>query len=1283
MSESDLQFQFAIDRGGTFTDIFCEYYLKSDPKSKKYESYKLLSVDPSNYEDASREGIRRLLEKHAKKPFPKDKPIDSSQIRSIRIGTTVATNALLERKGERMGLLITKGFKDLLIIGNQSRPEIFDLEIKREDALYEKVIEVEERVVLANSLNSVQQLQTEEGQQAVEAVTGEKLVVLQKPKHDKIREDLQSLLKEGINSVAIVLMHAYLYPNHEEEIGKIATELGFTQVSLSSKLLPRIKIVTRGQSTGVDAYLNPAIHRYITDFTKGFDENLLTHVKLFFMQSDGGLANIHSFSGVRAILSGPAGGAVGYGFTTYYNKRNQGELNKSPILGFDMGGTSTDVSRFSGTLEHTFETQTAGVSITVPQLDIHTVAAGGGSRLFFQNGLFKAGPESAGAHPGPICYRKNGYLAITDANLLLGRVVPKYFPHIFGVTQDQPLDEEGTKKAFEALTKQINDYYSENSKAAKSIYEVAYGFIKVANENMARAIRYVTQSKGLDPKHFVLSTFGGAGGQHACSLAKTLGMKHIFIHKLCGILSAFGIAMADVTKDNERPCNWECSSAVLDLAKPIITELEAENVKYLISQGFTENQIEHEIYLNLKYEGSDNVVMVAQPKDLDYAAAFKHRHQVEYGFILVNRKILVENVRVRSRGKGYNNLDLNSQNANQEKADVKPIDTSKVYFENDQTGVVEEVDTPVYKLAHLRSGSKLVGPAVILNEGSTIIVEPKCELHIDEDENIWIDVQELNASKGYEIPKLADPIQLSLFANRFMTIAEQMGHVLQRTSISTNIKERLDFSCAIFGPDGALVANAPHLPVHLGSMQEAVKFQINYLHGNWKEGEVVISNHPQAGGTHLPDMTVMSPVFDNGKAIFYVASRGHHADIGGITPGSMPPFSKFLHQEGIAIKSFKAVKDGNFQEEAVNLLMMNKLQDDGVFTDPGTPGSRNLKDNISDFKAQIAANNRGIELMTQLIKEYGLGYVQAYMNFIQENAANSVMEMLSEISIKQQMKEVDDLYYEDFMDDGSKVALKLTIDRKERKAVFDFEGTGPEILGNTNAPKAIVNSAIIYCLRCLVNSDIPLNQGCLLPVTIKVPEKCFLNPSSGAAVVGGNVLTSQRLTDVVLKAFRACADSQGCMNNLTFGTSNWGYYETVCGGSGAGPTWHGKSGVHTHMTNTRITDPEVLEKRYPVILREFGLRTNTGGKGKFQGGDGVVREIEFLEDINVNILSERRVFKPEGMNGGKNAERGTNLVIYKDGRVVSLGSKNSVNLVKGDRFRLLSPGGGGYGAPDS
>eukprot|EP00742_Colponemidia_sp_Colp-10_P008402 GILJ01009100.1.p1 GENE.GILJ01009100.1~~GILJ01009100.1.p1 ORF type:complete len:1330 (+),score=217.58 GILJ01009100.1:312-3992(+) len=1179
------------------------------------------------------------------------------------MGTTVATNALLERKGDRTALITTKGFKDLLHIGNQSRAKIFDLQIQRPDNVYETVVEVDERIMILDKPPSEKQL--EHSGKYVQGITGDWIEILREPNRDELLRDLTRVYESGIRSIAVALMHSYTYREHELLVGSLASSVGFTHVSLSCELIPMVKIVPRGYTACSDAYLTPTIKRYIDNFKNGFDENLST-VPVLFMQSDGGLASVDSFTGSRAILSGPAGGVVGYAMTTF------DETAKHPIIGFDMGGTSTDVSRFAGEFEHVFETQIAGVAIQAPQLDINTVAAGGGSRLFFRSGLFLVGPESAGADPGPVCYRKNGYLAVTDANLHLGRLLYDFFPKIFGPSADMPLDIHGSAKALEEITAQINSFLSQQNKGTEmSADQVAYGFVTVANEAMCRPIRALTQARGYDPKIHVLSCFGGAGGQHCCAIARSLGMKTVFVHRFCGVLSAYGLGLANVVEEVQEPCSLVYNEENLSHLNARLDALSTRACSQLRSQGFAETHIKAQRYMNMRYEGTDSAVMIREPgPESDYEKEFKAFYWREYGFLLPNRKILIDDLRIRGIG---NATDVKSDVTLPVKPFPQPVTVSDTYFEGGRQ------KTPVYILEDFGRDAKVNGPAIIINQTSTIVIEPLCEATITPQGDVRILIQESDQAESPDesVEIELDTIKLSIFAHRFMSIAEQMGRTLQRTAVSTNIKERLDFSCALFGPDGSLVANAPHLPVHLGAMQEAVRYQIRTLGDSWKDGEVIVSNHPDAGGSHLPDITVITPVFEDGKAVFYVASRGHHADIGGISPGSMPPFSKSLLEEGASIRSFKLVKNGVFQEEGITEL----LNSPATFNVPNCVGTRCLRDNLSDLKAQVAANQKGITLVSELIRDYSLKVVQAYMRFIQETAEESVRDMLVSIAKKHKLPPVGTLRAVDYMDDGTPIALALTIDQTTRSAHFDFTGTGVEVYGNTNAPRAVTMSAIIYCLRCLVESDIPLNQGCMNPIQVTIPTGSLLCPSAGAAVVGGNVLTSQRVTDVVLKAFGVCAASQGCMNNLTFGDATLGYYETIAGGAGAGPSWEGQSGVHTHMTNTRITDPEILERRYPVMLLEFSLRENSGGLGRFNGGNGVVRDIEFLRPLSFGILSERRCFRPFGLEGGQDGSPGLNILIKKDGRQVNLGGKNTAQAEPGDRIRIMTPGGGGFGVP--
>ncbi|KAL2073328.1 hypothetical protein VTL71DRAFT_10652 [Oculimacula yallundae] len=1315
--------RIAIDRGGTFTDVV------ANPGSGEMGDdivIKLLSEDPSNYEDAPLEGIRRVMSKFLGKEIPRGEPLDTSKIESIRMGTTVATNALLERKGERIALVVTKGFKDCLEIGNQSRPKIFDLAIRKPDVLYEKVVEIDERVTLEDyaedperSVTNVESGSSNGKNDLVKGLSSEAVRILQRPDETKIREKLQEIWDQGIQSIAVCFMHGYTFSDHEALVGKIARDMGFRHVSLSHELMPMIKLVPRATSVCADAYLTPIIKKYIAGFQKGFEGGLGTEsvktedgsrgARCEFMQSDGGLVDVDKFSGLKAILSGPAGGVVGYALTSYDAE------TKTPVIGFDMGGTSTDVSRFgSGRYEHVFETTTAGVTIQSPQLDINTVAAGGGSRLFFRNGLFVVGPESAGAHPGPGCYRKGGPATVTDANLFLGRLLPDFFPKIFGKNEDEGLDVKASEKLLTELTEQINKETGKHMSAD----EVAFGFLTVANEAMTRPIRSLTEAKGHDTSKHRLATFGGAGGQHAVAIAESLGIRQTLVHRYSSVLSAYGMSLADVVEERQEPESkvWADKGDSRDSLLQKIEELKEKSTAALKEQGFDDSSIVFEEYLNMRYRGTESALMIVKPSEEDaqkefegdecaFGKAFVKQHQQEFGFTF-DRDIIVDDVRVRAIGKSFENLGktVDQQLKEIEPKDVKSGDKeynrSKVYFGGGR------IDTPIYRLEDLDVGDRIKGPAILCDGTQTIVVPPNASALIIETHVIINSEKEQHNYEDSKAGKDADPILLSIFSHRFMAIAEQMGRSLQKTSVSTNVKERLDYSCALFDSTGGLVANAPHLPVHLGSMSTCVKRQAEIWKGRLVKGDVLVSNHPEFGGTHLPDITVITPAFDQaGKNIlFYCASRAHHADIGGILPGSMPPHSRELYQEGAAIKSEKLVSAGKFNEERITELL---LKEPAKY--PGCSGTRCLSDNISDLKAQISSNMKGINLISTLIEEYGEDVVNSYMVAIQENAELSVRNLLKDVSKR---FERQDLTASDFMDDGSPIKLKIMIDAEKGEAVFDFAGTGPEVYGNTNAPEAVTYSAIIYCLRCLISEDIPLNQGCLKPIKVLIPPKSFLSPSDKAAVVGGNVLTSQRVTDVILKAFQACAASQGDCNNLTFGfggniegqenVRGFGYYETIAGGSGAGKDWEGTSGVHTHMTNTRITDAEVFERRYPVLLREFSLRPGSGGAGKHRGGDGVVRDIEFRIPVQVSILSERRVYHPYGLAGGEDGGCGLNIWVRKvetsnpersnkmlngsgDGEVeyeerrINLGGKNTAAMKAGERIIINTPGGGGWG----
>ncbi|MDG2196864.1 MAG: hydantoinase B/oxoprolinase family protein [SAR324 cluster bacterium] len=1240
-------FRFSIDRGGTFTDVYAEV-----PGEPGFRVVKLLSEDPAHYPDAPREGIRRILEEVTGHPYPKEGFV-SSDIDWIRMGTTVATNALLERKGAKTLLVITKGFGDLLQIGNQNRPRIFDLEIRKPELLYQQVLEVDERVRLRRA---------DDLHPGIVGTTGEEFLILEKPNLEKVCNSLEEAKQAGIKAVAVVFLHAYAFPQHEQDVGALARELGFTQVSLSHEVMPMVKMVARGDTTMVAAYLTPHIRQYLNSFRSGFSDGL-EQSNLFFMQSDGGLTAADRFQGSNAILSGPAGGVVGYALTT--------DLGK-PVIGFDMGGTSTDVSRYGGDWEHTRESETAGVRIQAPQLDIRTVAAGGGSRLFFRQGRFEVGPESAGAHPGPVCYRKQGHLAVTDANLVLGRLHPDYFPQIFGLQENEPLDLAGARTVLQSLTDQINDETASTGQSGWTVEEVALGFLRVANETMIRPIREVSVQRGFDIQEHVLACFGGAGGQHACALARDLGISLVFVHRFAGILSAYGIGLADLTTERQEPAA-EVLAQVGDLSPTLpsnlaerLTELSAQAAAELQEQGASSSTLQVQHFLNLSYQGTDTHLMIREPEDGNYALSFRQTYLREYGFEL-EREILVNDLRVRVISPSPS---LQKFKVPPSEGPAEPIDQTRCYFENGWH------QTPVFRCELLKAGHQISGPALLLQDTSTIVIELDCRAEISEYGDVLIHVE---APTHREVGITRDPIHLSIFGNLFMSIAEQMGRTLQRTSISTNIKERLDFSCAIFDSTGGLVANAPHLPVHLGAMSEAVRQQVRIQGDNLRPGDVLVTNHPQAGGSHLPDITVITPCWQDGQPLFYVASRGHHADIGGITPGSMPPFSRTLAEEGACLKSFKLVENGIFNEAGITELLEAPARIPRLPGELPIAGTRLLADNISDLKAQVAANQRGIDLIQEMVEHWSLEVVQAYMKHIQDNAEESVRLMLQQLSVGKNLPEVGTIHAVDYLDDGSPICLALTIDRHDGSACFDFAGTGTELWGNLNAPKAVTYSAVLYALRSLIRQDMPLNQGCLNSIKIRIPNGSLLSPSEEAAVVGGNVLTSQRITDVILKAFGACAASQGCMNNLTFGNERFGYYETIGGGAGAGPSWHGQSGVHTHMTNTRITDPEILERRYPVLLREFSIRKGSGGKGEFNGGDGLVRELEFLEKLQVAILSERRSHAPYGMAGGKDGRCGRNLFLRKNGPALNLGGKNEIQAQSQDRFRIETPGGGGWG----
>ncbi|MCP4132776.1 MAG: 5-oxoprolinase [bacterium] len=1223
--------QFSIDRGGTFTDIYAEHngtvYIK-----------KLLSEDPANYSDASSEGIRRVIEEISGKPVPKD-AIPAEKIGWIRMGTTVATNALLERKGERTALLITKGFKDLLEIGYQVRRDLFNPDIEKWEKIYETVVEIEERVIPGK--NGFQ--------------------VLEEPSTEDISNKLTALKKQGIRSVAVVLMHAYGFNRHEQKIGKIARELGFAHVALSSEVMPVIKITDRGYTTVIDAYLTPKLKEYTEGFRSGF-AGTARDVSLLFMQSAGALVEAEKFRGANAILSGPAGGVVGYASSFYAG---------SPIIGFDMGGTSTDVSRYNGSYDISYENTLDGVPIRTPHVDILTVAAGGGSRLFYRNSLFTVGPESAGSHPGPVCYKKGGQVSITDANLVLGRIVPEFFPAVFGENENEPLDREAARAAFQELTETINSDYTKRGLPPLSIEEAALGFITVANENMIKPIKEVSTARGFEMAEHILACFGGAGPQHACAIARILGIGEVLVHRYAGILSAYGIGKANMGKYANRTVNMEYGPGIQALLERAFEELIHEGLNSLGAEP--RENISIRKYLALRFEDTGNSLEIEEPADKDYETKFREAHTREFGFDFAEKPIYVDEVRVYIQAAVEQGAREKIAPAAGEALSVK---TARVWF---NCGYSE---TPVFLLEELFSGHRIPGPAMIINNTSTILIEPCTLSEITEfgDVRIFIDPSQgphsgqktsnscAEQSRSIE-PRTSnvlqpDSISLAVFNNIFTSVAERMGRVLQKTAVSTNIKERLDFSCALFDGRGNLAANAPHIPVHLGSMSHTVTGILEKFEGDIHSGDIFITNAPYEGGSHLPDITVATPFVRDGTLLFWVAARGHHADIGGITPGSMPPFSNLLREEGAVIESFKIVEREHFNEKRIRELLLEA-------------GARRIEDNISDIKAQISANRKGIELLEETGKKYSFEVLSAYMSHIRDIAEDSVRKLLARLIPDTTLSAVD------YMDDGTLLSLKVSSNKETGEAVFDFSGSGIESFSNINCPIAVTSSAVMYVMRVMIAEDLPLNGGFLRPIRIVVPGSSILNPSKYAAVAGGNVTTSQRIVDLIFRAFRYCAASCGCMNNVSFGSDFFGYYETIAGGAGAGDGYSGASAVHTHMTNTRITDPEILEDRYPVILREFSIRENSGGKGLYSGGKGVVRELEFLEEIKVSLLTERRSFAPWGMAGGEDGKRGRNSLLKKEGeqyRQLSLGGKCVVRVEPGDRVRIETPGGGGFGS---
>jgi 5-oxoprolinase (ATP-hydrolysing) len=1156
-----LTWNFAIDRGGTFTDVVA---IGSDGRVRVE---KLLSENPGQYDDAALEGIRRILRE------------ERGGLGDVRMGTTVATNALLERKGDRLALAITQGFGDALRIGYQARPEIFARHIVLPAMLYEAAVEIEERIGADGS-------------------------VVRALDEDRARADLQILRAKGLDALAIVLMHGWRFTSHEKRLAAIARELGFAQVSVSHEVAPLIKLVGRGDTTVVDAYLSPILRRYVDKVAAGLGEG----ARLQFMQSNGGLTEARAFRGKDAILSGPAGGVVGMVAASVPHGSDR-------LIGFDMGGTSTDVSHYSGRYELGDENFIAGVRIRAPMMQIHTIAAGGGSICRFDGMRFRVGPESAGARPGPACYRAGGPLTVTDCNLFLRRIDPAKFPAVFGPNGNQPLDPEASRARLQEVADALG--------GAKSLEDIAEGFLHIAVDNMAAAIRKISIARGHDVTRYTLACFGGAGGQHACRVADALGMERILVHPLAGVLSAYGIGLADVKAVREaswlKPLGLEFSAGV--------RALEAAARSDLIDQGFEPEQVHFERRARLRTPGSDTTIVIELGTADEMRGAFETLHRKRFGYIDEAEPIL-------------------------DTLTVEAIASSPAALPNTGFG-----SGPI--------GQPIDGPALIFEASSTIVVEPGWRAERAGDGTLVL-TRAVPLERAHAVGTEADPVRLEIFNNLFMAIAEEMGVALQSTATSVNIKERLDFSCAIFDAGGALIANAPHIPVHLGSMGESIRTIID-ARGCTRDGrgirrgDAYVLNDPYRGGTHLPDITVIVPVFygDEAEPSAFVAARGHHADIGGIAPGSMPPDSKSIEDEGVLIDNFLLVDEGHFREAEMRALLA-----------AGPHPALNPDRNISDLRAQLAACVRGAETLADTARDYGPGVVAAYMDHVLANAEESVRRLLDRL---------DDGEFSYEMDNGARVQVAISIDKSTRSATFDFTGTSNQQPDNFNAPYSIVRAASLYVVRTLIDDAIPMNDGCLRPIRLVVPEGSMLNPRHPAAVVAGNVETSQVVTDTLFAATGRLAPSQGTMNNFTFGNDLYQYYETIAGGSGAGSDHDGTSAVQTHMTNSRLTDPEILETRVPVRLDEFSIRRGSGGKGAHRGGDGAVRRVTFLEPMRANILANRRRVPPSGLCGGGDAKPGRNWVERTDGSVEELTATDWADVDIGDRFVIETPGGGGFG----
>jgi 5-oxoprolinase (ATP-hydrolysing) len=1189
---AERKWKFYIDRGGTFTDVVAQ------APGGALQRFKLLSADP-RYDDAALEGIRRALGVATNAAIP------SERIAEVRMGTTVATNALLERKGERTALVTTRGFADQLRIGYQNRPKLFALNIELPQMLYARVIEADERV-------------TAEGE------------ILAPLDEAALKRDLEALRREGFAACAIVFLHGYRFPAHERRAVELARAAGFTQVSASHETVPLMRYVSRGDTTVADACLSPVLSRYASRIAQAIGARE-GGPRLFFMTSNGGLASPDFFRGKDAILSGPAGGVIGMAETAR-------EAGFPRVIGFDMGGTSTDVSRFDGEYERVQETEVAGVRLRVPMMAVHTVAAGGGSILSYDGARFRAGPQSAGADPGPKCYRRGGPLTVTDANVMVGKLSPDFFPRIFGANAEEPLDAESVRDAFGELARQI-DCTPE---------DVADGFIRIAVENMANAIKRISVAKGYDARDYALNCFGGAGGQHACLVADALGISTIFIHPFSGLLSAYGMKRARVRALRQmavgQPLADETMMALVRRANALAEDAEA----HVEAQGGLAPQTVARAHL--RYDGSDTTLAIPLADYAGMAAQFAEKHAQLFGFGFEGRELIVDSLEVEAVS---GETERAAQPANTHPAaKAEPTAQSRFYSQRAWH------DAPVHRTDDMAADSEISGPALLIEPHQTIVVEPGWKAAMTPARALVLKrtAPKTAAKTGTD----ADPVSLEVFANQFMAIAEEMGATLQNTATSVNIKERLDFSCAVFDAQGGLVANAPHMPVHLGSMGDCVTAILRKHGADMSPGDVFVTNAPYDGGTHLPDVTVVMPVFVDKVRAFFVAARGHHADIGGITPGSMPPFSRDIAEEGVLFDGIRMVHRGRFAENPVRAVLTG-----------GAYPARNPGQNIADLKAQAAACAKGASELQRACAQYGRETVTAYMHHVQDNAEESVRRVIGALK---------DGQFRVPMDGGAEIHVKVTVDRPARSARIDFTGTSAQAPNNFNAPGSVTKAAVLYVFRCLVEGDIPMNAGCLKPLEIVVPEGSLLNPKSPGAVAAGNVETSQAVVDALFGALGVMAAAQGTMNNLTFGNDRHQYYETICGGAGAGATFDGQSAVHTHMTNSRLTDPEVLETRYPVIVEEFSIRRGSGGGGAHKGGDGVIRRIQFREAMTAGILSTRRETDPFGLEGGKSGARGANRITRKDGTQISLKGCDETQVAPGDSITIETPGGGGFGA---